>query len=100
MEAKSLLTDSEQDAMAEYISISEQIAGVLVSSKRIKGNPRLIKRFLNALEIRKKVARLNGITVDSGILIKMLLFERCASGSAFEYLAEIVSKSRMENQKN
>ena len=93
-EAKSLLTDSEQDAMAEYISISEQIAGVLVSSNRIKGNPRLIKRFLNALEIRKKVARLNGITVDSGILIKMLLFERCASGSAFEYLAEIVSKSK------
>ena len=94
VEAKSLLTDSEQDAMAEYISISEQIAGVLVSSNRIKGNPRLIKRFLNALEIRKKVARLNGITVDSGILIKMLLFERCASGSAFEYLAEIVSKSK------
>ena len=24
----------------------------------------------------------------------MLLFERCASGSAFEYLAEIVSKSK------
>lgn len=94
VEAKSLLTDSEQDTMAEYISISEQIAGVLVSSNRIKGNPRLIKRFLNALEIRKKVARLNGITVDSGILIKMLLFERCASGSAFEYLAEIVSKSK------
>lgn len=94
VEAKSLLTDSEQDAMAEYISISEQIAGVLVSSNRIKGNPRLIKRFLNALEIRKKVARLNGITADSGILIKMLLFERCASGSAFEYLAEIVSKSK------
>lgn len=93
-EAKSLLADSEQDAMAEYVSISEQIASVLVSSNRIKGNPRLIKRFLNALEIRKKVARLNGITVDSGILIKMLLFERCASGSAFEYLAEIVSKSK------
>lgn len=93
-EAKSLLTDPEQDVMAEYVSISEQIAGVLVSANRIKGNPRLIKRFLNALEIRKKVARLNGITVDSGILIKMLLFERCASGSAFEYLAEIVSKSK------
>lgn len=93
-EAKSLLADSEQDVMAEYVSISEQIASVLVSSNRIKGNPRLIKRFLNALEIRKKVARLNGITVDSGILIKMLLFERCASGSAFEYLAEIVSKSK------
>lgn len=93
-EVKSLLDDTEQATMAEYISISEQLAGILVSSNRIKGNPRLIKRFLNALEIRKKVAQLNGIAVDSGILIKMLLFERCASGSAFEYLTEIVSKSK------
>lgn len=93
-EVKSRLDDTEQATMAEYISISEQLAGILVSSNRIKGNPRLIKRFLNALEIRKKVAQLNGITVDSGILIKMLLFERCASGGAFEYLTEIVSKSK------
>lgn len=80
--------------MEEYAAISEQLASILVSSNKIKGNPRLIKRFLNALEIRRKVAKLNEMTVDSGILIKMLLFERCASGGAFEYLAEIVSKSK------
>ena len=41
-EVKSLLDDTEQATMAEYISISEQLAGILVSSNRIKGNPRLI----------------------------------------------------------
>lgn len=91
---KTYLEQCEQTKMAEYISMSEQLAGILVSSNRIKGNPRLIKRLLNALEIRKKVARLNEMTMDSSVLIKMLLFERCASGSAFEYLTEIVSKSK------
>ena len=40
--------------MNDYISTADQLAGILVSADNIKGNPRLIKRFLNALEIRKK----------------------------------------------
>lgn len=90
---KKIEDDQERKVLEEYVSISEQLAGILVSSNKIKGNPRLIKRFLNALEIRKKVANLNGITVDLGILVKMLLFERCASQGAFDYLAEMVSKT-------
>lgn len=90
---KKIENDQERQEMEEYVSVSEQLAGILVTSNKIKGNPRLIKRFLNALEIRKKVANLNGITVDLGILVKMLLFERCASQGAFDYLAEIVSKT-------
>lgn len=89
-----LKNDKAKRAMEKYKSIADQLAGILVTSNKIKGNPRLIKRFLNALEIRKKVAASNEMTIDSGILVKMLLFERCASGSAFEYLAEIVSNAK------
>lgn len=80
--------------MSDYISIADQLAGILVTADKIKGNPRLIKRFLNALEIRKKVARLNGMTLDSSVLIKMLLFERCASSGAFDYLSKIVANTK------
>lgn len=48
---------------------------------------------MNSLEIRKKVATFNGITVDPGLLIKMLLFERCASAGAFDYLSQEVLKN-------
>ena len=89
-----LKDDKAKRAMEKYKSIADQLAGILVTSNKIKGNPRLIKRFLNALEIRKKVATSNEMTIDSGILVKMLLFERCASGSAFEYLAKIVSDAK------
>lgn len=68
------------------IDMAEQLAGILVTADNIKGNPRLIKRFLNALKIREKVAKLNGFTLDINSLVKMLLFERCASSGAYEYL--------------
>ncbi len=86
-------SENDLDIMKEYVSIADQLAGILVSADSIKGNPRLIKRFLNALEIRKKIASLNGITIDSGVLIKMLLFERCAPVGAFDYLSKEVAKS-------
>ena len=62
----------------------------MVTADHINGNPRLIKRFLNNLIIREKVARLNGMTIDFGGLVKMQLFERCASPAAFE---DLVKKS-------
>lgn len=80
--------------MNDYISTADQLAGILVSADNIKGNPRLIKRFLNALEIRKKVVAFNGMTVDSELVIKMLLFERCASGGAFDYLLKKLTESQ------
>lgn len=74
--------------MQKYIDIAEQLAGIMVTAEHINGNPRLIKRFLNNLIIRDKVARLNGMTIDFGCLVKMQLFERCASPAAFEFLVK------------
>lgn len=85
--------DNQLEVMREYITVADQLAGVLVEAENIKGNPRLIKRLLNALEIRKKIAKVNGMTLDSNMLIKMLLFERCASSAAFEYFAKEISEA-------
>ena len=81
------------EKLREGIDISEQIAGILVTADNINGNPRLIKRFLNAIMIQDKVAKLNGMTVDFNSLVKMMLFERCASSSAFEYLVKCIKQS-------
>lgn len=88
-----VLGDGIDQTIIDAVSMAEQLASILVTAETIQGNPRLIKRFLNALEIRKKVAKFNDMTIDSGLLIKMLLFERCASVGAFEYLAKEVAKS-------
>ncbi len=81
-----------QKLRAEIV-IADRLAKQMVSSRRIGGNPRLMKRFLNTLSIRKKLAKLHGIQVDDAILAKVLLFERCASAAAFDFLVEAVNGS-------
>jgi predicted KAP-like P-loop ATPase len=81
------------EKMRGQINIAEQLASILVTADGINGNPRLIKRFLNAIMIRDKVAKLNGMTVDFSSLVKTLLFERCATASNFEYLVKTVTES-------
>jgi len=49
---------------------------------------------MNALKIREKIAKLNGFTLDVSSLVKMLLFERCASAGAFEYLVKKADESQ------
>lgn len=89
----SCFSETLGDEMAKRINLAIGISGILVSAKGINGNPRLIKRFLNALEIRETIAKLNGIAVDYECLIKMLLFERCAAPRAFESLTRSISES-------
>ena len=78
-----LKTDFEQ---------AERIAPILTSAKQIKGNPRLIKRFLNTLSIRMAMATAQQVTVDEAALTKMLLFERCGDESAYSLLVKEISE--------
>lgn len=83
----------DADKIAREIDLADQLAGLMVSADRIAGNPRLIKRFLNNLIIRDNVAKAQGLTVGFEHLVKMQLFERCASPAAFEYLAKHIANS-------
>jgi predicted KAP-like P-loop ATPase len=74
------------------IDLADQIAGIMVSTDRIGGNPRLIKRFLNNLMIRDTIAKAQGITIAFDQLIKLQLFERCATPAAFEYLVKSINQ--------
>lgn len=74
------------------IDLADQLASVMVSADRIAGNPRLIKRFLNNLMIRDAVAKAQGLAIAFDQLVKLQLFERCASSAAFEYLVKQVSE--------
>jgi predicted KAP-like P-loop ATPase len=81
------------DVMETLINLSDQIAGILTTAKQISGNPRLIKRFLNDLNIRKTIADSEGLTLAYEGLLKLQLFERCVSSAAFEFLVSEANKS-------
>jgi len=84
---------SEKDAIARELDIADQLAPLLVTSAEIAGNPRLIKRFLNNLMIRQAISEEMEIPLALEELVKVQLFERCASSSAFEFLIKAVAVS-------
>lgn len=79
--------------LEKQIDIAEQLAHIMATTEQLAGNPRLIKRFLNNLIIRETIANTPGMGIAFEELVKLQLFERCASPSAFEFLAKKVSES-------
>jgi predicted KAP-like P-loop ATPase len=69
----------------------DRLATLMTSAKGIAGNPRLIKRFLNALSMRMSLAKAQGVSVDEAVLTKLLLFERCGSPDAYAALLKSVT---------
>jgi len=79
--------------LSVQIDLADQLANIMATSEQIAGNPRLIKRFLNNLIIRESIAKALGMSVAFGELVKLQIFERCASSKAFAYLAKEVGES-------
>jgi hypothetical protein len=78
-----------------------QLAGVLapVLSKRLEGNPRRIKRFLNAFWLRSAIAERRGATLEPGALAKLLILEELdpvAFSQLISWLAGGELKERLE----
>lgn len=81
------------EKISEYIDIADQIAGIMTASSSIGGNPRLIKRFINNLMIRKAVSDSQEMELSFAAMVKLHLFERCAPMGAFDELASMVANS-------
>lgn len=71
---------------------ADRLAPLMTSSSQISGNPRLIKRFLNALAIRMTISNAHGVGADEAVLAKMLLFERCGNPKAYDELTRKVNE--------
>lgn len=79
------------DLVARFDS-AERLAPLMTSASQIAGNPRLIKRFLNALAIRTAISKTHGVGVDEAALAKMLLFERCGNPAAYAALGKAINE--------
>ena len=85
---QTLMTDMPSK-LIEKFDAADRLAPLMAQATGVAGNPRLIKRFLNAVAIRKKLSDALAIGVDEAALAKMLLFERCGNKDAY---AELIRK--------
>jgi predicted KAP-like P-loop ATPase len=76
--------------LTALMGLSERLAPLLLSSDAVQSNPRLIKRFLNTIFLRKALATPQGIDVDVSVLAKWHLLERC-DGELADVIGQQVS---------
>jgi predicted KAP-like P-loop ATPase len=87
------LHDAIPDELIGRFDAADRLAPLMTTASGIVGNPRLIKRFLNALAIRMAISNAQGVGVDEAVLAKMLLFERLGDLNAYAELIKAVSSN-------
>jgi predicted KAP-like P-loop ATPase len=88
----SLISDCPPELRSQF-ELADRIAPLMTSSAQIRGNPRLIKRFLNTLYLRLAAAKAQKVSVDEAALAKMLLFERCGKEEAHVSLLKQINEN-------
>ncbi len=86
----------EMDADFERrILMIERLAPLLIASKHIGGNPRLVKRFMNSLSVRRSLAKKLQLpaATNEQVLAKILLLQRCGTPELVRSLEADVNKS-------
>jgi predicted KAP-like P-loop ATPase len=73
------------------LDTAERLSSLMTTASGIVGNPRLIKRFLNALSIRMTISKAQFVDVDEAVLAKLLLFERIGDPRAYAELVKSVT---------
>jgi len=89
---QSLGIDLPNELVAQ-LDTADRLTPIMATATGIAGNPRLVKRFLNALSVRMAVARSQGVSVDEAALAKLLLFERLATPELYQELATSITNS-------
>ena len=56
---------------------ANRIAPLLANSPNVYGNPRIVKRILNTIKMRTKIADKRQMPLDEAIITKLVIFERC-----------------------
>jgi len=77
-------------ALLDALSVADRMAPILASAPSINGNPRIVKRLLNAITLRQTLASVRQMNVDLATLAKLAIFERSTDSAAATQLYNLV----------
>ncbi|EGR3222367.1 P-loop NTPase fold protein [Vibrio parahaemolyticus] len=80
--------------LREEFKVAEQLAQIMAESANISGNPRIVKRLLNQVRMRKKTANRRGMQLDERTITKLVIFERCMGVQATKKLYELIDAEK------
>lgn len=79
--------------LLEALSVCDRLAPILAAAPTIGGNPRIVKRLLNAITLRRTLANTRQMNVDLATLAKLAVFERSTDGVATQKLYRLVMEA-------
>lgn len=80
--------------LLDSLAIADRLAPILATAPSVQGNPRIVKRLLNAIWLRRLLASKRQMNVDLATLAKLALFERCTDGPATLALYRLVMEGK------
>jgi predicted KAP-like P-loop ATPase len=76
--------------LLEALAVCDRLAPILATAPMIGGNPRIIKRLLNAITLRRTLANSRKMNVDLATLAKLAVFERSTDNNAAQTLYRLI----------
>lgn len=80
--ALSLLKATPDGELAKAFDTADRLAPLLATTSAVGGNPRVVKRLLNVIRMRARVASRRRMPLDEAVIAKLALFERCTDEGA------------------
>ena len=71
---------------------ANRIAPLLANSPNIHGNPRIVKRILNTIKMRAKIADKRKMPLDEAIITKLVIFERCVDSDVVTKFYQLINE--------
>lgn len=89
------LTSMQKKEIENNYILASRLAPMLATSRRISGNPRIVKRLLNTIWMRSSIAQKRGMpnAIDKALIAKVALFERCTSDNATSELYRQINEA-------
>jgi predicted KAP-like P-loop ATPase len=84
--ALALLGPNPPAEVALGFGIADRMAPMLANSTLVRGNPRIVKRMLNIVRMRARVAKRRDMPVDEALVAKLALFERCTDAATVAHM--------------
>jgi predicted KAP-like P-loop ATPase len=81
------------DNLRASFDTADRMAALLATSDVVLGNPRIIKRLLNVVRLRARIARRREMPIDEGMVAKFAIFERCVDSAAISKLYGLVNEA-------
>jgi predicted KAP-like P-loop ATPase len=80
--------------LLDNLAIADRLAPMMAGAPKIQGNPRIVKRLLNAVSLRRVLAANRGMNVDFATLAKLAIFQRCTDGPATLALFHLIMEGK------